>query len=314
MKYILLIILLITNSFGIKELSANYSLEASADVQDIYYEKNSLYVATSMGKVDIFNIEKKEKTSIIEIPKIKDFIGDEIAAKIYSIDKTTNKLLIVSQGSKGYRNLWIYSGNKLNKEIDISKKLYIRKAKFLDENRVILALLSNEFVLYDLQKHTIERVKQITHSAFSDFTLSEDKQRIISTDESGIVRFLDSKTFEEQKQLKAVNLDKVFQVAYKKGTVLTAGQDRKSALYKENKIEEFNFDFLVYSCALSPNALLGAIAYDENNDVLILDIKNNNKLYSLVGNKAVITKIVFINDKELFVSSESNKINFWRLP
>lgn len=41
------------------------------------------------------------------MPKIKDFLGDVIDSKIYSVD-VLEKYLILSQGEQGGRNLDIY--------------------------------------------------------------------------------------------------------------------------------------------------------------------------------------------------------------
>lgn len=314
MKLLLLIVVLSSSLFCMSTLQPTYSLEASGDVQDMSYHAPYLYTATSNGVVDVFNVQTQKRSHTIQIPAIKDFIGDEVNAKLYSIDYLNDKLLIVSQGEKGYRNLWLYANETLEKKINITQHFFIKEARFINESQILLALLSNELVLYDLNKNSVIKIEQVSPSAFSDLTLSEDKQMIITTDESGVVRALETQTLKEIKKYKALNLDKVFQLDYKHHTLLTAGQDRKSVLYINNQTHEFDFDFLIYSCALNEDASLAAIAYNENNDVVIIETSTQNKTYRLTQNKAVITKILFTQPKELFVASESKKINFWRLP
>ncbi|RXJ57618.1 WD40 repeat domain-containing protein [Candidatus Marinarcus aquaticus] len=314
MKLLLLIVILSSSLFSMSTLQPTYSLQASGDVQDMSYHVPYLYTATSNGTVDVFNVQTQKKSLTIQIPAIKDFMGDEVSAKVYSVDVLNNTLLIVSQGEKGYRNLWLYTQGTLEKKIDIAQHFFIKEARFIDEQHALLALLSNELVLYDLNKNSVIKIEQVSPSSFSDFTLSEDKQMIITTDESGVVRALETRTLKEIKKYKAFNLDKIFQLDFKHKTLLTAGQDRKSVLYINNQTHEFDFDFLIYSCALNENASLAAIAYNENNDVVIIDTSTQNKKYRLIQNKAVITKILFTQHKELFVASESKKINFWRLP
>lgn len=313
-KILILFLTLMSSLFSMSTLPPTFSLQASGDVQDMVYEAPYLYAATSKGTVDVFNIQTKEKIQTLQIPAIKDFMGDDVDSKLYSIDLRNSTLMIVAQGAKGYRNLWFYDKKQLSKKIDISQHYFIKKARFIDEQHALLGLLSNELVVYNFKTQQAEKIRQVSGSSFSDFVLSEDKQTVITTDESGVVRQLSTSDLKEIKKFEAKNLDKVFQLAFKKNTVLTAGQDRKSVLYTPQGIHEFEFEFLLYSCGLNPNASLGAIAYNENNDVLVFDVKTQQKLYRLTQNKATLTKLLFIQQKELFASSESKKINFWRLP
>lgn len=214
---------------------------------------------------------------------------------------------------KGYRNIWLYKDNKLIKTIDITKKLFIKEARFVSSDKIILATLSNQIIFYDMKESEKLYTVQVSSSSFSDFTLSEDKTQIITTDESGIVRVLDTKSGNIIKEYDSKNLDKVYQLDYKSEVVLTAGQDRKAVVYKDNQSDSLNFSFLLYSCGLSPSGKIGAIAYNEQNDLLVIDTKTMDKLYYLVGNKATLTKILFINETELFATSDSEQINFYKL-
>ena len=310
---IFILILLSLNLFAIESLEPENIYQAAGDVQDIKYKDSTLYVATSNGTVEIFNTNTKEKKESIQIPDIKDFMGDTIPSKIYSIDILNDKILIVAQGMKGYRDIYIYENNFLTKIIDIEKKYYVQKAYFVDENQIIFALLSNQIGLYNFKNKKLEYLIQISASSFSDFIIDETKKTIATTDESGIVRVLNIKTGTITTKLKAINLDRVYQLDYKNGVILTAGQDRKAVVYDFLSIYSLDFDFLLYSCGLSPKATLGAIAFNEENEVLIFNIKSKSYLYRLSGQEATVTKILFINDKELFISSDTQKINYFRL-
>lgn len=313
MRALFISIIFVFNSFAIDTLAPTFFLKATGDVQDIVYEKDILYGATSEGVVDIFDIKQKKQIDQIKIPDIKDFIGDSVPSKLYSVDKLNDKLLIVSQGMKGYRNLWIYKNKNLEKKIDISKKLFIKKARFINDNKIILATLSNQIIYYDLSSQKKLYTVQISPSSFSDFTLNEDKTKIITTDESGIVRIVDVNNGNIIKEFESKNLDRVYQLDYKNNIILTAGQDRRMVIYKNNKSKYLDFDFLLYSCGLSPSGNLGAVAYNEENDILVVDTSSLDKLYKLTKNKATLTKILFINENSLFSTSDSEKINFYKL-
>ncbi len=312
-KIILSSLLLAVSLFGFENLKPTYSLVASGDVQDIVYSDGKLYAATSESIVDIFDTNNKSIVKQIKLPQIKDFMGDDVPAKIYSIDILNNDILLVSQGMKGYRNVWLYSNNKLEKKIDIDKKLFIKEAKFINSNTIILATLANQIMSFDINNNTNIYSMQVSPSSFSHFVLSENRTKIVTTDESGIVRVLDSKSGIILKKYDSMNLDKVYQLDYKNGIVLTAGQDRKSVIYKNNKSDFLEFNFLLYSCGLSPSGTLGAVAYNENNDVLVFDTNSKKKLYNLTENRATLTQILFIDENNIFTTSDSSKINFYKL-
>lgn len=313
MKQIILLFIFATFSFAIETKKPTKVFIASGNVQSIVLKNGKLYAGSDNGVVDIFDIKTKRNLKKIKIPKIKDFIGDSIAAKIYSIDVLDEAILIVSQGEKGYRNLFIYEKDKLTKVLGIEQKMFIQKASFLSHERVVFALLSNQLGVIDTKSRKLLYLKQLSGSSFSHFMLSEDKKTIASTDESGIIRIVNTSTSRVEKELKAVNLDKVYQVDYKKGTILSAGQDRKAVFYRGNTYYSLDFNFLLYSCALSEDALKGAIAYNERNEVLVFDTTTRKYLYNLAGQEATMTQILFGSPSEVFVSSDSKKINYFKL-
>jgi len=311
----LLLIAFLVQGLSMETLTPTKSFQAKGDVQDIFYDKNKniLYAANSNGSVELFDVESSLVIKTIELPTIIDFIGDVMPSKIYSIDVIEEKLLIVSQGMKGYRNLWIYENDTLTKIFDIDKKYFLQKASFIDKDRILFALLSNQVGLYNLKTEENEYFMQLSHSSFSHFKVSVDKKSFASTDESGIVRLFNTQDGIIIKTLEALNLDKVYQVDYKNDVILTAGQDRKAVVYPTNaQAYVLHFDFLLYSCALSTNSTYGAVSYNEKNEILVFDIANKRYLYNLIGQKATLTQILFISEKELIASSDSNIINFWK--
>lgn len=312
-KIIIAAALFVTNIFAIENLAPDYSLKASGSVQDISYKNGLLYAATDMSILDIFDVKTKEIVDKIEIPYIKDFAGDEIPSKLYSVDIMNDSILIVSQGMKGFRNLWLYKDKKLTKLIDIKKHLFMKEARFVDDSKIIIGLLSNEIIHYDINKNKIIYQIQVSPSSFSDLVLSEDKKEFATTDESGIVRIMESNSGKITKVYKGQNLDRVYQLDLKKNIVLTAGQDRRAVIYSKYDTYYMPFNFLLYSCGLSPDAKLAAIAYNEKNEVLVFNVQSKSKLYNLSGQDATLTKILFIDNNSLFTSSDSKTINFWKL-
>ncbi len=254
MRYLQFLFLFSTILFSsqIKELRPTFSLVADGGVTELMYEDSKLYASTVNSSLDIFDLDKKKKISFIEVEKIKDFMGDIIESKMYSFDILGDKILLLSQGNKGGRNINIFSNGNLKNIINEKQKLYIAKAKFIDENTIIFALLSNEIYLYSLKEKKAKKIVQVSHSHFSNFVLSEDKKFIIVCDESGVLKVLDTKNLNIVKKFEKQNLDNVYQVDTKNGYIITAGQDRKSAIYHIKKDIAYNkkAPFLVYSAWL----------------------------------------------------------------
>lgn len=298
-----------------KDLNPSKSLIASGGVSDLVLVENKLFVATTASAIDIFDISTDEKIDSIKLPKIKDFIGDTIDSKIYSVDVLNDSVLILSQGEQGGRNLGIYKNGQMQNIIDDSQRMFIGRAKFLDENHIIYALLSNQIYLYDIQNKKILKEIQISQSKFSNFKLTKDKSKFIVSDESGVITMLDSKSFEVLKTFKNQNLDNVFQADIKGNLILTAGQDRRAAVYNidTNSAYYKEFSFLIYSVALSPSTNLAAVASDEENNVTIFNTKTKENLYKLFLNKATLSNILFLNENELFVASDDKQINYYKI-
>jgi WD40 repeat protein len=308
-------IILLLNILNAKDIIPTFTYKASGSVTDIVLKNEKLYVATSSSKVDIFNIRTQEKIKSITIPQIKDFMGDVIDSKIYSVDVLEDMLLILSQGTKGGRAIHIYKNEELKEIISAKKRMFIARAKFIDKKRIVFSLLSNQLYLYNLEDNKKIHETQISQSKFSNFVLSEDKKQIVIADESGILQMLDVSTQKVLEVFKEQNLDNVFQVDLKNDIILTAGQDRRAAVFsiKEKSAYHKNATFLIYSAGLSPSGKIAGIASNEDNEVSIFNTKTKEDLHLLKGNKTTLTNIVFINEKEVFVSSDDERINYYKI-
>lgn len=288
----------------------------SGGVTDMVYHDSRLYVATAEGIVDIYDTTTQKRVETIKVPDITDFIGDKVPSKLYSVDEIAGCVMITSQGKMGYRRVHLYEQGKLTEVISIAQSYTIAKSKFVDSNHLLIALLSNELILFDIaQKKALYR-QQISASKFSSFALNEAHDEVVIADESGELKLVSVKEGKVLKILKGQNVDNIFQVDYKHGYILTAGQDRRAALYSRDGRTAYYKDasFLIYSAGLSPSAKLGAYASDENNQVTLFDTTTKADLYTLGSHKATLSAIVFLDEKRLFTSTDSREINYWELP
>lgn len=315
MKIVLALFLVAFSLFGANVKMPDSSFKAGGGVTDIVYKDSKLYIATDVGLVDIFDVKSKEIIQKIKAPKIKDFMGEYVDAKIYSVDVFEEKILLLSQGSKGYSELYLYENKKLTKIISTSDELSIAKAKFINECSVLLGLLGNDIISYNIKTKEINWKKQASQSKFSDFVLNESKTEVVIADESGTLHLFEVKNGKLIKTLSGQNLDNVFAVDYKNKTIATAGQDRRAVIY-DLRLDSAYYKmsgFLIYGVGLSPSAKLAAFASDEKNNVSVFKTDSKSIIAVFGGNKMTVSKILFISENEFFVASDDRVVNFYKI-
>ncbi len=82
----LIIFILFFIELNAKELTPTFIYEGSGGVTDLVYKDAKLYSATAEGAVDIYDTKEQKLIQTIKVPMIKDFTGEEVASKIYSVD------------------------------------------------------------------------------------------------------------------------------------------------------------------------------------------------------------------------------------
>jgi WD40 repeat protein len=286
-------------------------------VKDMVLHDNELLIATDSGVVQVYDYEAKAFTKTIELPKVKDFMGDLTVPRVFSVDKTGERYLLLSDSGKGgYVNLWVHENNVTTQIMDASDKKAAIKARFISKDRILLGYLSNEAALYDVKnKKELYRV-QLSESKFSDFALNEDKTQAVYACESGVLNVIDTQTGKVLKVLEGVNVDNVYKVDFKKNIVSGAGQDRRGALYDllMNTGTYIEGSFLIYATGLSPSAKRVAFAMDEKNNISIYIRSGKSKIAELQGQKSTLNTILFKNENLLFSSSDDNTVMMWKLP
>lgn len=293
-----------------------FSLTASGGVYDFVVDVNILYAATDKGIVDIFNIQTKKRINQIKLPKIHDFAGDLIAPKIFSIDllQSSKQLLLTVQGEGGFSDIYLVVGSNIQKIISAkTSKLLAKRAVFFNKNTIVIGLMSNEIELYRFtDRKQLYRIHYST-SSLSDFILINNRTNIVTCDEAGKLRLIDTKTGNKLKEFSGQNVDNIYKTAYANNTYITAGQDRRVAVYKPSGNYYLSADFLVYAVGISPLGKLAAYSATALNEIQVFDTNSKQKIQKLVGQQSTLTKIFFRNEKQLITSSEDPKILFWNL-
>ncbi len=277
---------------------------------------DTLLIATDNGHIEEYTISNYEKIKEISIPKVKDFMGDMMPARILSTDRMGDTYLLLSDSGKGgYSNLFVERQGKLTQILSPNDKEAIIKARFIDSSHILLGYLGDEVALLNIDSKKERYHVQLGESKFSDFALNEKKTEAVFACESGILSVIDVQTGKIIKQLKGQNLDNVYRVDFKNGMVSAAGKDRRGALYNVQTGEGSYIEgsFFIYATALSPSARKVAFAMDENNDISIYNTLTKSKLAVLKGQKSTLNVIVFKDENKLYSASDDNTVMVWDL-
>jgi len=311
---LLIFLFLLSSIVDAKDILPTFKLRSVGFVSDFVVDADRLYAANDIGTVDIFDIKSKKIINQIILPPVTTAMNKLIAANILSVDYLNGKVLIVSVGRDSFRNVWIYENNELKNIIDESKKLSVKKARFLNDEQIIFGTLGSEVILHDTREKYNVYKSHISQSTLGDMQLSFDKTEIVFADESGAIKLLDAKTSKVKQDYPPQNLDNIYHVAHNNGVIITAGQDRRVAVYQEGQEDYYiKSDFLVYCVGLSPSAKTAVYTSGEENYLQLFNPKTKEHGNRLIGHNKSVNQIKFINEKELFTSEGRRDIFYWKL-
>ncbi len=316
MKKILIVLIAFLSFIYAKEYTPISQIEASGIAKDMVLKDNKLYIGTDHGMLQVYDLKSKKFIKHIDIPKVKDFMGDEIFARVSSVDFMDGRYLLLSDSGKGgYANLWLHENNTTIQLLSAKDKRALVKARFIDKEHILLGYLGNEVSLLNTKTKKERYRVSLSESKFSDFALNEDRSQAVFSCESGILYIVDTKSGKVLKELKGQNLDNVYKVDFKNHKVSAAGQDRRGAIYDvdSTKGEYIQGSFLIYATGLSPSAKLVAFAMDEQNNISIFNVNTKSKIALLKGQKSTLNTIIFQDEKRLFSSSDDKTIMQWEL-
>ncbi|MRI59034.1 MAG: hypothetical protein C6H99_05965 [Epsilonproteobacteria bacterium] len=315
MKKILALILVALSLFGV-DLKPIQEAKIEGAVLDMVLGDGKIFIATDASRVLVldqnFSIQKE-----IKVRQIKDFMGELNNADIYSIDYVNGTILYLAQAEDGYSELFLYRDGKKINVLDKSKMMYAKAAKFVDEKRAVLALMSDEVVLYDLEAKKVLKKAKAGEYFYSVMSMDPDRKYIAIGDEGGEVVVIDPKTLQKVKAFKDINKDKILSI-YINDNLVAAGSraDKTLALYDiisgATKVVK-NPDFFIYVTGLSPDNALVVYGDNEKYILKVLDTNSLSLRYRLVGHKNIVNVVRFEDEKTIITGSETGEIKKWRL-
>jgi WD40 repeat protein len=317
LKNICFVLFLLFSSFT-SSRQPDFTINCSGGVSDLCALKDRVFIATNKGLVNILNLKTRKVEKQMKLPPVRDFTGESIPPAIYTVDvlSGTQKVLIASQGEKGFTNVYSFEGGSLKLIINSAKtKMSIREARIVDAETLLFALLSNELVLYNLgEKKEVYR-KQISLSSFSDMQMDESRSKVVVADESGIIHLIEISTGRILKEFRGMNYDRIFKLDFKNHRIICGSQDRRISVNYETYGKNYfmEYDWPVYVVGLSPDGGLGSFSMAENMGVIVFDLDTHEHLLKLDTQESSISCILFLNNNEIIAASEDSKLFYWTL-
>lgn len=293
-------------------------LEANNNVISSFVQNNTLYLATDNGSIEIYSLSNNSKVNFIELEKIMDgFSDDLISPRVSHIDVINdNNILLVSDDSEAGKALHLYKDGKITKLFTYKDRLNISKAYFFDENRIVIGLLGNEMLFYDLNKKEIIYKVHPYWSMLTDFILNQDRTKAFIGAESGNVYIYE---VENGKKLKEFELhtDIILNLDFANNTLITGGSDRKITVTNWGSEKSYSIasNFIVSTVGVSPSGNLGAYVAYEDNTIIIFNTTTKQIVATLIGSQKYVNvnNILFLDEKEILVSYNNKKILKWKL-
>ncbi|RAX54036.1 hypothetical protein CCY99_04975 [Helicobacter sp. 16-1353] len=306
--YLLLFSLILSANQPYKKITTNNFITSL----DLY--KNTLYVSTDKGEVEIYNTNTNKKIGSIKLDSINDYFGNKLLPKVFHTHTLDGKnILIVSQDNNSGSKISIYNNKKMYEVKPNNQTSMISKAYFIDSDKILFGSLSNEISLYSLsQKKMIWHI-QPSEAVFSDLIF--DENTAISTTEGGIIYLIDLENGNIIKSLEGANFDNVYMLASAKNIILSAGRDKTCGIYDKvsGNFKRLETDFLSYAVGISKDSTLGAVSLNENNDILIFNTTTLSRIDILKGGNALPNTIIFIDNENIISGFDSKSILFWKI-
>ena len=309
-----LIFLLLLAAVQAKDITPITTIETSGIVSDFVEDNGYLYVATDAGIVDIIDLSRQEIVRQIKFAPLQTAKGDAVPARVHCIDRLDGKTLMVTSDINAYRNVWIDDGKKLKKIIDSKQHMMPKSAYFTSKNKIVFGSFGSDVILYDNDENSKLYERHISESTMGGMILSPDKKKMVVADESGEVRLIEVNTSKILKTFSSEHVDNIYRVAYANNTLITAGQDRRVGVYRENgKAYHIKSDFLVYAVGLSPSGRTGVYSSGFDHDLQLFNTATGNKGDKLIGHYAIPGKILFIDETSIISAGDEERIFFWKL-
>ncbi|MBR6611131.1 MAG: hypothetical protein IKK93_02680, partial [Campylobacter sp.] len=229
---------------------------------------------------------------------------NNIAPKIFSIDKLDEIVAILYESDNGGKSLGILENKELKSfkmPTDGVKKIFL-----LDSNHVIFVTLSSEVEYYNFREGKVVFENKLTTSSTGDAAFDRKNGVIAIGIEGGVIFYFDTKLKRVVKQVNAQK-DTIYSVGIDGKLLISGSADKKS--YFNNGSKEFYYEakFLVYCVGVGVNKG----AFSTENSIKV--INQNGEIIKDINYDGASLNYLIFNDEYLIGSSYDNKIYFWSM-
>ncbi|MCV3456282.1 WD40 repeat domain-containing protein [Campylobacter sp. CNRCH_2016_0050h] len=304
MKKIFLILLMSVYVFS-------YELKLDSNLNALKLVDSSLLIGLDNGELNQYFIKDKKMQKITQLDKIKNFYEENLSPRIYSIDYLNGAILILSEGDFGSKRLSIYK----NKQLCNYKLLSdgVKKALFLDDDTILLALLGSNIELFDLKTKNIIKNFTFSNSSLSDVVLNEAKTQLVAGFESGEIVLFDVKKWQKIKSYKNLHKDNIYQLDFKNAIITSCSTDRKLGIVRNDQEKSIERDFLIYACSLNKSGSIAVFGDNEKNIIELIDTKNLKTIKKFQNKDFLLEYLIFLNKHEFISAGYEDKIIFWSI-
>ncbi|WP_201353041.1 WD40 repeat domain-containing protein [Hydrogenimonas urashimensis] len=282
-------------------------------VNDFVVSDGKLFVATDRGTVDIFDLKKMALVYQIVLNPTEDGWGERVPVRILSVDVQDRRILVTGIVKDGFRAVWLFENLRLKPIVDAKEKLMLKEAHFADDGHIVMGTFSSELIRYSLQERAPLYRRQLNDTAIGDMAMSLDRRFVVTSDESGAVRVVCAKTGKVVRELPSKHLDNVFHVAAGKDVIVTGGNDRRVCIFGKKRNYVIRTDFPVYCVGVSPEGKTGVYLKGDDQILQLFDIETGKETDRLVGHKALVNQIRFLDETTLLSSEKGPYVYLWKI-
>lgn len=311
-------------SADLAQLNFAHKITAKDSINYISTHKNTLYISTNSGEVEIYDLQTRKKVDSIKLPNITDLWGKSSAPRVFNTHTKDGKsLVIVSQDTADKSNLFIHKNGKGKngglQKIDLGEKSgIIKNAFFVSDDEILLSISSFEIIRYNVARGEVvwslkPTFLEAINEVFTDLRIEGDLA--ISTTEGGTIYLIDLANGEVKRILKGANFDYIYMLGVAKNVALTAGRDKICGVYNltNGDFKRIKAEFIIYAVAISGDSSRGAMSYNENGDILIFNTQSLAKIALLTGGNAPTSQVIFMDNSKVLAAFGNDSVLFWNV-
>ena len=287
-------------------------IKAGANVISSNLIDEILYLGTDGSELDIYDIKADKFLEPIKFRTVKTHFSDEEPAKIFSIDRLGDMLLVLTE--MDYNERYLYVFKKENDGWSEVSNMHLanksaKKAFFIDEKTAVVSDFGNEIYYIDLESKKAVFKHKFSIALYVDFEINKTRDKIAIGAESGVIYIYNLKTRQTEQTLNFFK-DNMYDIDYKNDVVAVGCIDKQAGVFN-GSMSYFKADFIVYATGLSDDAKTLAYMNGEESDILVYDIASKTKLATVKTGQQILNEIYLSDSGRLISVAYEKEVKFW---